>query len=216
VALGREENPAYTFSQSVGDPWGADTVASNLTLINGRIGSTRYSNSVNWRASFGGFSAGVQFAEREDNAPQLGASDDRPYSLGAAYKAGAWTFGFGHENPADHDDHWTTLNASYDFGTFKLGGLLGRGKNGAAQTHRAFLVNATVPLGSGELRTSYGELENTSLAAIGVLDKQFGIGYFHPLSKRTTLYANLVHEDRDNLQADRRKTGWDLGIKHNF
>jgi predicted porin len=217
LALGRDENPAYTFSQGVADPWGLDTVASNGSIVSGRIGSTRYSNSVNWRASFGPFSAGAQFAEREDNTPASGGgSDDRPFSLGAAFASGALKVGLGHENPAGNDDRWTTVNASYDFAFVKLGGFVGRGKNAAAQTHRAFLVSAVAPVWRGELRASYGELENTSVSINGVLDKQAGLGYFHPLSRRTTLYANLVREDRDSLPSDRRKTGWDLGLKHNF
>jgi predicted porin len=217
LALGREENPAYTFSQSVADPWATDTVASNGTIINGRIGSTRYSNSVNYRHSIGAFSFGAQVAQADGNPPAAGGTADRrSVSAGLAYASGPWTLGLGHENPSDRDDHWTTLNGAYDFGVVKVGALVGRGKNVNAQTHESFLLTATAPLVRGELRASYGELKNKDLATNGVLDRQFGVGYFYPLSKRTTLYADLVHERRDNLPADRKATGYDLGIKHNF
>lgn len=36
------------------------------------------------------------------------------------------------------------------------------------------------------------------------------------MSKRTTLYVDLASEKRDNMPADRKSTGWDAGIKHNF
>lgn len=59
LTLGREENPAYTYAQTVADPWGTDTVASNGSIINGRIGSTRYSNSVNYRFAAQGLTFGA-------------------------------------------------------------------------------------------------------------------------------------------------------------
>lgn len=216
IALGRDENPAYTFSQAVADPWGTDTVASNGSIVNGRIGSTRYSSSVNYRHTIGGFSVGAQFADASTNPPAGGNADKRPFSVGAAYNLGAWTFGLGYENPADRDDHWATANVAYDFGVVKLSALVGGGKNVDTQRHRADLVAATAPLGGGELRASYGELKNSDVAANGVLDEQAAIGYFYPLSKRTTAYVDLVHEGRDNLPADRKSVGRDLGIKHNF
>lgn len=215
LALGREENPAYTFSQWVADPWGGDTVASNATIVNGRIGNTRYSNAVTWRHRVGGVAFGVQLADTDDNPSAGGSGDRRPYSLGAGWSRGRLTLGFGHENPADRDDHWTTVNGAWDFGVLKLGALAGQGRNAQRQKHEAWLVTATAPLAGGELRASVGQLKNKALAA-GVLDEQVGIGFHRPLSKRTTLYADLVRESRDGLPADRRRVGYDVGIKHNF
>src|SRR5690606_12424888 len=149
------------------------------------------------------------------NVPAGGTADDRAYSLGAGYRTGAWVFGAGFENPADRDDRWATLNASYDFGIAKVGGLIGSGKNVAAQKIQAYLVSVTAPVAGGELRGSYGQLKNKDIAD-GVLDKQFALGYHYALSKRTTVYADVVNERRDNMAAGLRKTGYDLGIKHNF
>jgi predicted porin len=215
VLLGREENPAFTFSHVVADPWGFDTVASNGSIANGRIGTTRYSNSVNYRYAANGFGFGAQIAEASANVPTGGNADDRPYSLGAGYRSGAWIVGAGFENPADNDDRWATVNASYDFGMAKVGALIGSGKNVAAQKIQAYLVSVTAPVAGGELRGSYGQLKNKDIAD-GVLDKQFALGYHYPLSKRTTVYADVVNERRDNLAAGLKKTGYDLGIKHNF
>lgn len=216
IGLGREENPAYTFSQGAADPWGTDTVASNGSIVNGRIGSTRYSNSVNYRYTGNGFAFGAQVSEAEGNVGAGGVPDDRAFSLGGRYEWRALTVGVGYEDPADKDDHWATVNASWDFGFAKVGGLFGRGRNALGEKHQAFLVTATAPVFGGELRGSYGELENKAMASDGLLDRQFGLGFHYPLSKRTTVYADLVHEKRDRFPGDRKSTGYDLGIKHNF
>lgn len=216
VVIGREENPAYTYSQGAADPWGTDTVATNGSLVNGRIGTARYSNSVNYRFQSGGLSFGAQVAEANGNTPATGTAQDRPYSLGAAWVQGPLTLGVGFENPADADDHWSTVNARYDFGLVKIGGLYGAGKNGRNEALHSWLVTAVAPIGAGDLRLSYGQLKNHDLASNGTLDKQLGLGYHYALSKRTTVYVDLVNEQRDGMAGNLVNTGYDLGIKHNF
>jgi predicted porin len=76
------------------------------------------------------------------------------------------------------------------------------------------LLAATTKIGPGELRASYGQLKNTDLDVVA--DKQLAFGYHHALSKRTTLYADLISEQRDNMPANRKSTGWDVGVKHNY
>jgi len=207
VTLGREENPAYTLGQTPADPWGGDTVASNGSIVNGRIGSTRYSNTVNYQGAFAGLKVGAQVAEGD-------GMDDNPYSLGVRYDGGAFEVGLGYENPGQANDAWLTVSGRYDFGGFALMGLVGSGTNTADQKHQAWLLAATAKLGQGELRASFGQLKNKDTDV--VTDEQLGLGYHYKLSKRTTLYADLTHEGRDNLPSDRNATGWDVGIKHNF
>jgi predicted porin len=215
ITLGREENPAYTYGQSPADPWGTDTVATNGSIVNGRIGSTRYSNSVNYRIAAGGFTFGAQVAKSEGNQPASGDLDKRPYSAGLAYAQGPWQVGVGFENPADREDRWASVNGSYDLGIVRVGAFYGSGKNASAQKVEGALVSVVAPVGQGEVRTSYGRLKNKDVAD-GVLDKQFGLGYHHFVSKRTTLYADLVNERRDGMPSNRRETGYDVGLKHNF
>ena len=216
VSLGREENPAYTYGQSPADPWATDTIAGNGSIINGRIGSTRYSNSINYRFSAAGFTFGGQYSEAEGNTPAGtdGALDDQPYSLGLGYAAGPFSAGIGHENPADADDNWTSGYIAWNFGLAKVGAFYGRGDNTAGQRHESYMAFVTAPLGSGELRVSYGRLKNKSSGV--VTDEQLGAGYHYALSKRTTLYADVATEQRDDIPADREKTGYDIGIRHNF
>jgi predicted porin len=225
--LGREDNPAYAISQAAGDPFGTDTVAANTTILNGRIGTNRYANSVNYRGTFSGVTLGAQIAEADGSKPQS-AGEDRPWSVAAAWTGGPFTVGVGHENPANADAQWTTVNAAWDFKVVKLIGLYGFGDTGTQaglttsggnDERTAYILGLTAPIGNGELKASYGVLENE--AAVGgtktKLDKQIGIGYHYALSKRTTVYADFINEKRDGIDASgREKNGFDLGLKHNF
>jgi len=241
VYLGREDNPAYALSQAAGDPWGTDTVAQNTTILTGRIGTNRYDNSVNYRGTFGGFTFGAQIAENAGpKAQEIGA--DRPWSVAAVYTGGPITVGVGHENPADSDAQWTTINAAWDFKVVKLIGLYGFGDTGLNTPNptgpnvngsglgftslgrnderRGYILGLTAPIGNGELKASYGELENkNSITGVKTkLDKQFGLGYHYALSKRTTIYADYVNENSDLVKANPNleKNGYDFGIKHKF
>ena len=246
VYLGREDNPAYALSQAAGDPWGTDTVAQNTTILNGRIGTNRYANSVNYRGTFGGFTFGAQIAEADGTKAQSTGAD-RPWSVAAVYTGGPFTIGVGHENPADADAQWTTINGAWDFKFVKLIGLYGFGDtglntpnptgpnvNGVAfptnirnfnslgrnDERTAFIIGLTAPIGNGELKASYGQLENENsiTGAKTKLDKQWGLGYHYALSKRTTIYADVVQEDGDIVKTygQLEKTGYDIGIKHKF
>lgn len=212
--LGRYESSVYELVGLPADPWGADTVAANATIIRGRIAASRVSNSINYRWSGGGITFGGQFAEAEDNSQSGGSLDDRPYNLAVAYAAGPIYAAIGYENPPDADDNWVGITGSYNLGIAKVGAFYGRGRNILDQTHQAWLVSATAPLGAGEFRVSYGQLKNKDLGVKA--DKQLGIGYHYALSKRTTLYADFVSERRDAMPANFEKNGYDLGVKHNF
>jgi len=223
--IGREDNPAYALSQSIADPFGTDTVAQNTSILNGRgIATTRYANSLNYRGTFGGFTVGAQISERANGeagtkTQQIG--EDKPYSVAANYIGGPITVGVGFENPANDNAKWTTVNAAYDFRVVKLMGLIGIGNDNDDNKRRGYILGLTAPIASGELKASYGWLQQKA-AGTNVksnLDKQFGIGYHYALSKRTTLYTDLVHERNDLVRAtgsNLKKTGWDVGVKHNF
>ncbi len=211
--LGRFESSVYEIVELPADPWGADTVAANATIIRGRIANNRISNSINYRYSGGGITFGAQFAEAEDNL-QNGTADDRPYNVAAGYAAGPIYVAIGYENPPDADDNWLAVSGSYNMGFAKLGAFFGNGRNALDQKHQAWLLSATAPVGAGEFRVSYGQLKNKTLGIKA--DKQLGLGYHYALSKRTTVYADFVSERRDNIPANFEKNGYDVGIKHNF
>jgi predicted porin len=215
VTLGREENAAYLLSQSVADPWSTDTVAriaDTITRPSG-VSNQRYSNSINYMGTFGDFTAGAQYSLREDAAAPV---VNNPYAIGFAYKGGPIVLGFGYENPGAENDNWLTVNGSYAIGDLRLGAFFGTGHLANDQKIQSWLASAVYKLGSGELRAAYGQRKNKDLTANQYLNKRAALGYHYALSKRTTLYTDLAHENKDNMTAGNKKTGWDFGIKHNF
>lgn len=204
VSLGREYTPAFLKSQLSADPWGWDTVAANNLSTGGGIAPVRADNSITYDFAASGFSLGAQVALKE-------AGDKHGFSLGAQYAAGPLMVAFGYDRPVNSvNTNWTTVNGSFDLGMVKLGGLFGTGK-AAGQKRRSWLLTATAPIGGGELRASYGELKSRNPSTS--LSRQFGVGYHYAMSKRTTVYADLVN---DSKRVSDNKTGFDVGIKHNF
>lgn len=217
VSLGREYTPAFLLSQLVADPWGWDTVAANSRATGGLIATVRADNSITYNFAASGFSFGAQVALKE-------GGDKHGFSLGGQYAAGPLVVGAGYERPVNTvDTNWTTLNGSFDLGMVKIGGLFGTGKLGGSK-HRSWLLSATAPIGGGELRAAIGQVRNSS--ADVTASRQFSLGYHYALSKRTTVYADLVNDKKyvDFLAGrpgapanpDKTKTGFDVGIKHNF
>ena len=234
IYLGRTDSATYGLVEVPADPFQTETVAQATQIIRGRIGTNRNSSSINYRGSFGAFTVRAQIAEKEENPSTAaitgvngggrfittdGTIDKRPYSVAASYAAGPIWLAAGYENPTDNDDYWAVVSGNYNFGPAKVGVFFGSGKNVLAEKMRGALLSLTVPIGSGEVRASYGLLENTTRDL--TTDKQFGIGYQHALSKRTTLYTDVVRQMRDGIGngsgAGRlQQTGFDVGIRHLF
>ena len=217
VVLGREYTTAFLQSQLVADPWGWDTVVSgtmgnglNNAITGGGIARVRNDSSLTYRLSTSGFTFGAQIAEATD---AINNFQDRPVNFAISYAGGPFTFGFGYERTgqeAVETADWMTLNGAYNFGAFKLGAFFGRGDTAAGARHQSWLVSATAPVGAGEFRASFGKLENKTANVDAA--KGFAIGYHYSLSKRTTLYADFMR----NTAVATSKTGYDIGIKHNF
>jgi predicted porin len=212
VVLGREYTTAFLQSQLVADPWGWDTVVAGLNtrITGGDIVTVRNDSSLTYRLSMGGFAFGAQIAEATDAITTV---PNRPVNFAISYAGGPFTFGLGYERTGaeivDTAD-WLTLNGAYNFGAFKLGGFFGRGDSAFGNRHQSWMVTATAPIGAGEFRASYGRLENKD--ANTDLAKGFALVYHYSLSKRTTLYADVVR----NTAVATSKSGYDVGIKHNF
>lgn len=216
VVLGRDLNAAYVLVQEPADPWLVTTVASNGSIVAGRIGTIRYNNSINYAWTGGKLALRAQAAEGTGNPPAGAGSliEQRPYSVALRYVEGPLTIAAGRENPADRDDRWDSVLVAYKFAALTASGFVGRGRNVTGQRHAAWLIGLRWPIAQGEVRASVGELENDTTRV--VLDRQVALGYHHALSRRTTVYADVVTERRDAMPANREKTGWDFGMRHNF
>ena len=248
IVFGREYTPAFLQSQLVADPWGWDTVVAgshggsggNTSITGGGVGiaipanvgspllgsgvaNVRNDSSITYKITLGGFTFGAQVAEGTD-FPGLGTVNlpNNPYSMALSYAAGPITAGLAYEQNGNEilaQAEWLTANFAWNFGLFKLGAFYGTGTSPFNTDRESFMVTATAPLGAGEFRASYGELEDSFL---GKVNKVMALGYHYSMSKRTTIYADFIYDDGrvvDLIQSfggDGSKEGYDFGIKHNF
>ncbi|MBL8329614.1 MAG: porin [Rubrivivax sp.] len=217
VLLGREYTTAFLMSQLVNDPWGWDTVVSgtpggglNQLITGGAIARVRNDSSITYNVAGGGFSFGAQIAEATDT---LNNFQSKPINFALGYAAGPLALNFGYERTGQEAAaaaKWMTIGGSFNMGGVKLGAMLGSGNTAANAKHRSYLVTAVAPMGAGEFRASYGQLRNRTAGRDAA--KGFGLGYHYSLSKRTTIYGDIAQ----NSAAATSKTGYDVGIKHNF
>lgn len=126
-------------------------------------------------------------------------------------------------------DH--AVAASYDFGIVRLSSAWRRFDYAAAEQTN-LLLGASVPVGAGVVRLSWGRAEfdgnvgSTNIGANGA--RQIGLGYVHNLSKRTALYGTLSRIDNDGvltlavpggtsgMTSGGASKGYEIGVRHNF
>ena len=88
-------------------------------------------------------------------------------------------------------------------------------------------VGARIPAGAGEVRVSYRLTEDDQLKAVAdrssdVDIRHLGVGYHHPLSKRTSVNATVSHDRRKtytaagNTATDRSGPGVEIGLRVAF
>jgi predicted porin len=215
VVFGREYTPAFLQVQLVADPFGYDTVAQpvNTSIIGLGLHPIRNDSSVTYKISMSGFTFGAQVAEASDvitNVP------NKPISFALSYAAGPITAGISYERPGQEaatTRKLLNLNAAYNFGAFKVGGAISRGTTETDLDRTGWLLTATAPVGAGEARLALGRRKD-DLAGGGdtTVVSGFAAGYHYNMSKRTKLYADIAR----NSKVSDNKTGYDVGIQHNF
>ena len=243
LTLGREYTTAFLGSQLINDPWGWDTVVSgtpgrglNQALTAGGIGLVRNDSAATYNFSMSGFSFGAQIAEATD---AINNFQKKPYNFSAGYAAGPFTVNAGYEKTGQVGTaaaDWATLGGTFNLGVVKLGASFGTGKTFYNAKNQSMMLTAVGVMGQGELRASVGKLTSNPAGTVAEYDvaKGFALGYHYALSKRTTIYADMVRNTGDfkryaiesavvALTATQQaaimsgqKTGYDFGIKHNF
>ena len=209
VRLGRDFTPIY-YVGLASDPWGYGNIAQVGTahLQGGTV--LRQNNQIQYISpNLSGFQVRAALAPTE--------ADDQKnyYSLAGTYSAGPLYVGvaYGHNQRAKADDKTASwvLAGAYDFGFARF--------NAAYSDHqvagfkaRNVTLGATVPVGTGTVRAAISHLRDGE-DDIDLKTTTIGVGYEHPLSKRTALYANLGSGKTTDLD---RHTGVDFGLKHNF
>jgi len=164
--------------------------------------------------------------ENASNAAGGTSTDGRGYSLRAGYIAGALDLGIssGLTTFAAGNVRQTNVAGSYDFNVVKLMALYARDTVSGGATGTGYLVGATVPIGTNQLRLAYSRYKTD--AAGKPATGKLALGYVYNLSKRTALYATVASVSNrgpasqslngSTTAAGASSKGYDLGLKHSF
>jgi predicted porin len=121
------------------------------------------------------------------------------------------------------------LTATYNLGFMKLFANVGKTDVNPVTglvpdtAIRTSNLSAAFPLGAGEFRATIGNKSSRTVAATSISaakTRDFGFGYHHNLSNRTTLYADLNRGKNTSILGTTSTavsaTAYDFGLKHNF
>lgn len=199
--------------------------ATQPMMTGSRASDTGWSNVVSYSSpDLAGFVAALHVA------PAKGTTAGRRTAVSLVYTGGALSTGLVVDRlrgmslnfskpPASFlmtDADTLNWGASYDFKMAKLFGQIIHTKLGSPTTEIKLTttnVGATVPLGGGRILFSYGQTNKTQTASPDQKRNTFALGYDHNISKRTDLYAALLHDRVTGLSDG---TGFGFGIRHQF
>lgn len=204
------QDPASDF-----DPFGFQTVGT-LDAVTGNYMSdtstassgNRFSNAVFYSTPvIGGFQVNISVASKEplNGVPVVKSN---PYSVATIYTQGPLVAMIGYER-ATNQDTFTVLNGAYRVGSVNLLASTSRYHrvNGFDDTNA--LIGADIAVATGAVKVGYGQIKPEK----GGTSRQFSLGYWHTLSKRTLLYTDV--SDRKTAGGS-NSTAVDLGIHHTF
>lgn len=178
-----------------------DTVASEHGI------SSAYAKNANtigyYSPSFNGFTFVASSALKESSTLTKNVN-----SVNAKYVNGPLSAGIGYEhngNVAGSGKYNTVIaGGAYDFGVLKLNADYAK----ASVTDESNLrVGVSAPIAAGAVKAAYTKAKNTSF------DKQFGIGYWYNLSKRTMVFTDA---NTSRTTAGTKTNAFDVGITHSF
>ena len=218
VSLGRQGGPFGVAPDP--DAFGGDTVGGRGERKAGA--DDKYTNSIVYGTpDFNGFSAAVGASLGEGGTYDADTDGDgvvETYEKKTAvsavlkYAAGPLTGAVSFGRRYNRDNAWA-LGGTYDFGAAKV--LLAVAHNDGDHSNverTTFDIGAIVPMGQGSLRAKFNH-DKIDAGDDDVKTKNFGLGYWHDLSKRTMLYTDVGIEKTDGMK---RVNRFDAGIRHNF
>ncbi len=206
---------SFTFSPLV--------LHANVPLFNGTnwVGTTPadtgWSSQVAYTTpDFGGLKGTLQYQFRDGAATGKNWGGNLiymsgPLGLTAFYERAQLT------NPvaANYADGSTRTNwmlgGSYDLTAVKLFLTYGQSKNDVSSAKlKTAQVGASMPVGPGKVLASYAQTRNSLLDA---KRQTLTVGYDYNLSKRTDVYANVMHDRITNRTSG---TSVGVGLRHRF
>jgi len=202
----------------------------------------RVGNSIGYATTIAGVQINARHALAGTNdaanntATAVKENDTRSTEVTANYKIGALSIGGGIQSIDAQQRTQNTLNASagvervvqaiasYNFGTFSVGGLVAQKSLFSANpangedSNTEFALSATLPLNANSgVFGLYADAErNDLLAPADVTQAQ--IAYYYDFSKRTRTYVGFNRTDNE-VKATGAETSQDnftIGLRHNF
>lgn len=191
-SIGTYQNGSYT-----SDPTFALGFANWIRIPNGV-----FYDSPN----FGGFNFRVA-SELEKAA----GATAKTMSFAANYSNGPLAAAISYEKNNLKDDI-LFLGASYQLSALTLMGGYGKVQLlGAPKHENNYTLAAAYALGADTLRAGYGRTNDVGGTTLGTSRNKMSVGYNHPLSKRTNVYADLYRE-----KIATSMNGVALGMNHSF
>lgn len=218
VATGYLQTTGYDFgvkfdplNNSIASPLQNATVGAGL-LIGSNAGATRAQRALAYISpNMSGFSAALNYSTALSGLgnvaqPSAGTTGLKTTAVLASVNfeqgpaaAGLVYTGLNNTNAgASNTSEWA-LGGSYNFDVAKVyatyqsqSNNVGGVTTGASQTAKAYSLSATAPLANGDtVAASYAATKMTAANSNG---SGYTLGYLHPLSKMTKLYAAYSHE----------------------
>ena len=236
VKLGRMSSPldAVVIAGRY-EAFGGDSYASMGSR--GAAIAAKWNNAIYYTTpTYSGFNAGVAAQTSET---YYGSTATRASGQGfhIQYANGPFSTAFGYQK--EQDTKYTTdgngmstigFGANYDFGVATLMTTYARSTDlglydGGKET--VFTIGARIPMGPGQLRTSYRKIDDTNIASAtsSASDKdstKYSVGYHYPLSKQTSINLSLAHEQKKtynangSIKTDYSGTGWEVALRKSF
>ena len=202
----------------------------------------RVGNSFGYAGNFAGVQINARHALQEgtndaanNNGAALKENNVRSTEIAATYKVGALTIGGGLQS---FDAQQVTQNAldvstdiervvqgvaSYNFGSFTLGGLVAQKSLYAANangedSNTEYAISGTLPLSANSgVFGIYADAERNDLAAASDIT-QTQIAYYYDFSKRTRTYVgyNRLNTEVKATGAETDQDNFTIGLRHNF
>ena len=236
-------------------PWFSSFVPSDVFYVAGagssyvlQVGDTRMNNAIRWDSvNMNGFSFAVMVglgqdadgtgAEGTTNVPGVtNKKMGREHGLKISYANGPINVNYGYDNQTTSvgtagigdDTRRNQLNGSYDFKVVKLGLGWNTAKKDGAQDDQVWTLTAVMPvMGKDLVKIGYTRLNNRLAGVVNGDARLIAIGYEHPMSKRTNLYATYAKMDNDSGAARTVLGGvgvaagfdpsvFQVGLRHSF
>ena len=220
LVAGRQYTPVFLV-QNAGDQFRTGGVGSNYSLTN--TGMTRASNALRWRTlAINGLTVVFMYSLGDTGAPSAGGAPatggtlqesavdpkdaGRHTGLSLRYSDGPLVLGYGYGSektkvfaPAiPSTNKVNNVIGTYDFQAVQLFASWENAKNSAtnAGDFRAWTLGLHIPVGADHIDAAY---TSRHLPNAGSSDSRLlALGYAHPLSKRTVLYANWARMNNDS------------------